>query len=411
MKKEKNTPPKKTFKITGFIFIWSAALAVAVIFTQALRNPISYIFLIIVCAVLPIDFIYTFIASFSVAAFSRCGASKTGKNESVGFFVSISNNSILPLPFTCADIVLPGTETVYMRVPLMSFGKNEYEKEISFPYKGEYFCGVEDVYVSGLFRIFQIKLQVNEKSSVTVLPSRISDNVLSGAGLTGGQASDDNARRETDGAEITEIKEYAPGDPIRNIHWKLSTKVEELMTKHFGSEDGFSVCVISDSKEYYSRTDDAFDVNEYCDDNVCAVCCSTLFSALNRGRKTALIYSDTHAPAHIDKRCFDSAAEFEEFLPYYAACRPSAADAAELLSAASGYDGDHAFFVTSRLTDGVISALCAAKTTVTAVLIAPYSKSGDGAGLKKETEACLRQLYSAGVDVIPLNENELYEKR
>lgn len=42
------------------------------------------------------------------------------------------------------------------------------------------------------------------------------------------------ARAGSDPSEIFQIREYIPGDPIRQIHWKLSEKTDRLMVREFG---------------------------------------------------------------------------------------------------------------------------------------------------------------------------------
>ena len=41
-------------------------------------------------------------------------------------------------------------------------------------------------------------------------------------------------RRGNDPGEVRSIYEYQPGDPVRNIHWKLSEKVDKLLVKELG---------------------------------------------------------------------------------------------------------------------------------------------------------------------------------
>lgn len=410
-------PQKTAFKVTGFIFAWVLAFVVAVVFSQALRNSVSYVFLIVICAVPPVDLIYTLIAYSSVSASFGCSAEKADKNEYVEFYVTLRNRFILPLPFTEAELILPDTSGLsstdtYVRVPLSGLGRSEYKKRVAFPYKGEYSCGVGCVYVSGLLRFFRIKIPINRTGTVTVLPRRISAP-LPGRSINDTASSSSAAVSGSDRAELTEIKEYVPGDPMRNIHWKLSTKVEELMTKHFGAENGLMTCVVADSAERYGLdTGTDIDINEFCDDAICEICCYIVSSALLEGRKAALIYNDTHKNRKAtERKQFESISGFEEFLPYYAACGPvKPAEANALLGyCEEGVDND-IIFVTSRLTEQTVAALCEAQTanrSVTLVLFEPYSKLGDPTEIRNTAEAGLRELAAADVNVQKINEKEL----
>ena len=407
----------RTLKATGFIFLWVIAFVVAVVFTQALRSSVSFVFFILVCAVLPIDLIYTAIAASAVTADFESSTAKAEKNEPVIFKVTLSNRYRIPVPFIEAEITLPDAKgaapAAYIRAPLTARGSCEYEKELSFKYKGEYSCGVKYVYVGGLLRMFRIRKRIPDKKrgTVTVLPRRIYVDSLPERYVNEASVTSDTAVKGTDSAEIAEIKDYFPGDPIKNIHWKLSTKAQELMTKHFGAENGFSTCVAADNSPRYAQGA-SDEMSEYCDDAVCEICCSIITRLLDDGRKTALIYNDTHGKAgRVDRKLFDSVTSFEDFLPYFAACMPAAPVSAETLTGFSEPDTDNdIIFVTSRLTEETVAALCETRTVsraVSVVLFEPYSMINDPEGLKKETETYVQELASADVSVQRVSETEL----
>lgn len=409
----------RAFKVTGFILMWILMFIVAIVFTQALRNSISYIFFIIVCAVLPTDLIYTVIAASSVAAGFSCSAERAEKKESVSFTVTLSNRSVLPVPFAEAELLLPDEKgispVVYVRIPLAARGTSKFSKSVAFRYKGEYFCGVRYLYVGGLLRFFRIRIKLPEdkNGTVTVLPRRISAELSPERYINEASVVSDAAVTGTDSAELAEIKEYVPGDPIRNIHWKLSTKVEELMTKHFGAENGYSTCVIADPGAYYADTFGAdIEINEYCDDAVCEISCYILSAALYEGKSAALIYYDTHGGVRrIERKCFDGIKSLDDFVPYYAACLPVPPLNASALTGYTeeGVDND-IVFVTSRLTKDTVSALCEAQNVsraVSVVLFEPYAMIDDPEAVKNEAEACIRELISANVNVKRVSETEL----
>ena len=63
MKKKNRFKPQKTgFAITGYILMWALMMAVAIVFTQALRNSVSYVFIIIVSVLPVLDLAYVFAA-------------------------------------------------------------------------------------------------------------------------------------------------------------------------------------------------------------------------------------------------------------------------------------------------------------------------------------------------------------
>ena len=46
--------------------------------------------------------------------------------------------------------------------------------------------------------------------------------------------------------EILQLKEYQPGDPVRDIHWKLSAKSDTLLSKRYLSDEAGEIAVFLD---------------------------------------------------------------------------------------------------------------------------------------------------------------------
>ena len=62
--------------------------------------------------------------------------------------------------------------------------------------------------------------------------------------------ADDGAsdRRGEDRSEVYQLREYRPGDDIRQIHWKLSSKLDELILKETSQPESRSLLVFWDKR-------------------------------------------------------------------------------------------------------------------------------------------------------------------
>ena len=154
------------------------------------------------------------------------------------------------------------------------------------------------------------------------------------------------------------------------------------------------------------------EINEYCDDAVCEICCSVITQMLDDGKKTALIYNDTHSNVdRVERKQFDGGAGFEEFLPYFAACVPDKPlSAGTLLDFTDPETDNDLILVTSRLTGETVAALREAKTAnraVSVVLFEPYAMTNDPGHFKDEAETYVQELVSANVNVQRVSEAEL----
>ena len=63
-----------------------------------------------------------------------------------------------------------------------------------------------------------------------------------------GVANDDEVQytKGDDVSQISQIRNYIPGDKLQNIHWKLSAKNEELQVKEFSKPYSDEVTLLVD---------------------------------------------------------------------------------------------------------------------------------------------------------------------
>ena len=74
---------------------------------------------------------------------------------------------------------------------------------------------------------------------VTAIPSQTASGVSRAEGLT-------QNRRGSDHTETFDIREYIPGDDVRTIHWKLSSKTDTLIVREPSDPSHFDLCVLPD---------------------------------------------------------------------------------------------------------------------------------------------------------------------
>ncbi|MBR5642083.1 MAG: DUF58 domain-containing protein [Firmicutes bacterium] len=93
-----------------------------------------------------------------------------------------------------------------------------------------------EVRVQDLFGLWQSEPLTCEEEYVTVEPKlSVLQTVL--ADNTAVQSDSEKYSQSKPGSDPSEtfaIREYIPGDPIRQIHWKLSQKTDELMLRELG---------------------------------------------------------------------------------------------------------------------------------------------------------------------------------
>lgn len=103
----------------------------------------------------------------------------------------------------------------------------------------EFSCGVweiscEKIRLFDFLLFFRIRKWENPKCELLCFPKIYNIKNLFFSDTSKGEESSDPWAVGQDTSVIREIREYRPGDRLRNIHWKLSAKKETLQVKEYG---------------------------------------------------------------------------------------------------------------------------------------------------------------------------------
>lgn len=91
---------------------------------------------------------------------------------------------------------------------------------------------VNKIEVRDLMGIVSYIYDVNMTSEVKVLPENVYTDDLDKTGLYEGVAENEETNSKgNDLSDVSNIREYIPGDRIKDIHWKISAKRDKLMVK------------------------------------------------------------------------------------------------------------------------------------------------------------------------------------
>ena len=112
---------------------------------------------------------------------------------------------------------------------------------------GRIYVYVQSVQLLDYFGIFWLKVPVKASARITVLPELFSCDVVPS---TVSAVSDDStvSKRGEDRTEVFQLREYQSGDDIRQIHWKLSSKLDTLLLKEPSQSVSRSLLVFWDKR-------------------------------------------------------------------------------------------------------------------------------------------------------------------
>lgn len=246
MKKEST----RSVQLLGGSYVYAVLLIISFFATQAMRHPISAV-LFWFLLLLPIVSIVTArIGCSAIQVYVSSEAARVEKDQKVGYEIRVINNAPIPYPFVEAYITQPRDDGVRclkrkMYLSLAPFGGYIINKEISFRYRGLYEIGVSDFYLCDMLRLVRLRVVVDNYSNILVFP-RMLDVASEDHHAYTEMPSVHAPTATAEMAEAANIREYRWGDSQKTIHWKLSSKTEELQVKDFSINRDRNVYIFAD---------------------------------------------------------------------------------------------------------------------------------------------------------------------
>ena len=100
-------------------------------------------------------------------------------------------------------------------------------------YCGSLLLTIRKLYLYDVFGVFRIPVPADARRRVTVMPDTFAVHVETAPSISWQDDCQEYAqdRKGPDPSEVYQIREYVPGDPLQQIHWKLSGKWGRLMLR------------------------------------------------------------------------------------------------------------------------------------------------------------------------------------
>ncbi len=234
----------------GGAFLYLLLMVSCAVFTQALRSSISAMILVFVL-LLPLADVICLVVSWFFVSVDVEGTNRVmTRGECVTIPIRMTNDSVIPVSCVEATLSMPAqyalrSKTVAKHVTLPPFSTSTTNIRVGFDCRGYFVIGVEEIFLFDYLRLIRIRKRVGRHVRIRVLPKLL-------APLGGLPPFDNSGISRQDSweqsrmTEYGDIREYRPGDGIKSIHWKLSTKMEELQVRKLTSESEKNLLLYAD---------------------------------------------------------------------------------------------------------------------------------------------------------------------
>jgi uncharacterized protein (DUF58 family) len=190
--------------------------------------------------VLAITSIYALMPIGSVEVTRKVNAERLVSGEDLRVTITLSRNYPFPFLFFIVEDVIPDVWRLKNKhinskqILYPSFDKRlVYSYTIRQPKRGEYLFSTVKIRTSDLFGLFTKEKEVIVKTEVVVYPSFEELNNWNVYNENEAEAYITSQRIIEDVTSVAGSREYVPGDRLTSIDWKVTARINKLMTKEF----------------------------------------------------------------------------------------------------------------------------------------------------------------------------------
>lgn len=139
------------------------------------------------------------------------------------------------------------TERKYYFICL-SGKSREVELTIPAQHCGEVKMQCAEIMLQDLLNLFRWKIRPFETVQTIVYPRTVNVHVEMSRATIGAPRAEGRMqnRKGNDPSEMFDIREYVPGDDIRSVHWKLSSKTENLILREASDPSYYNMVLLPD---------------------------------------------------------------------------------------------------------------------------------------------------------------------
>lgn len=236
-------------KITWKFFVYLAVLILSAAPAVLVNTLLGYgpVILVLLCGIL--SFAWLCLLRNKLEFDVNTDVRSCVRGEDSQFQVFVKNRGWLPATgvnavFFTSDPDGVDEQTTALRLTLSPKEERSFGFSARFPHIGNYRAGIRRMELSDIFGIFRAVRNEEKSYSVEVLPQVAHISSMPVTANVQTESSRMSVQSLLNGSDYTGVREYAFGDPIKTIHWKLSAHAGGLMTKQMESYSNTGMSVV-----------------------------------------------------------------------------------------------------------------------------------------------------------------------
>jgi Uncharacterized conserved protein (some members contain a von Willebrand factor type A (vWA) domain) len=219
------------------IIAYLVQLAVAIFCYSFFQSHFFLIVLVLVIGAPVLSITGVFVLKWGIDLEITAPQSEVRRRDIGYLLLKLSNRSIVP-SMDC-EVLLKSSNTFYgseaktiLALPVRALGSFEKYIPVEYTMNGMYSFEIPDIRFRDVLGFISLRKKMNKAAEVTVLPEADGNTDFNTSDMTGGMTeSEETIKKGHDFSDVSDVREYIPGDKLMSIHWKLSAKKDILMVK------------------------------------------------------------------------------------------------------------------------------------------------------------------------------------
>lgn len=225
--------PKKFFHIFTYFILFISILLMADFYKQPL-----FLFLLMLLVALPPVSYYVCKSALTSLVPSLHASSLYGiSGGDITLSLGLHNSTFFPisnctLTYDVSSSYYPCNESFQCTIPVYSRNTSSFDIPVTFKKCGCYQVRLTHVQFFDYLHFFTFSKPLSIKKEIIIYPKTTDNMEFDSASFGEGfdEFEEMNARGLVS-SNVTDVREYIPGDRLQKIHWKLSAKIDKLMVK------------------------------------------------------------------------------------------------------------------------------------------------------------------------------------
>lgn len=268
MRRQKSRRKKREHRQWFMVILWILILLVALFPARYINSMYGY-------AAFFFLFFLGLLAWIVLAVQSRrikvtAGGMENGqtaclRGEAVDLKLGIENRSVFVCPwahaeFFVSDLFGDADSLLDVDFTIAARSVSEFPFSVDMKHIGIYQVGVKQVRLKDMFGMFERKIPLNGMYEVFVKPRIYALEDLAVEEQISLDANDEQNNPVPNGMDYAGVREYTEGDPMKQIHWKLSAHTVNYMTKLSENSCQSDVSLILDTAAQPAETEELMDL-------------------------------------------------------------------------------------------------------------------------------------------------------